>query len=410
MQSNFGRLIGPIGESAACRAFALAGLLALATLGGPAPLAGEQIAAPVTIELFTRAGCPRCAAAAEGLVQLRAERPNLVVLVREVDREAAARTRLAQLSGHAGVAAPGVPSFFVDGRLVVGYRGVETLATLRALLSGDPLAGAVLDDEACAAESAAACEPEPAGAPVVETRALGEISVARLGLPLFTIVLGLLDGFNPCAMWVLLFLLALLLNLHSRATMGLIAGVFVLVSGAVYFAFMAAWLNVFLLIGVSRPVQLALGVVAALIGAVNVKDFFAFRRGVTLSIPDAAKPGIYARVRAIVRAEHLGAALLGAAVLAVLVNLVELLCTAGFPAIYTHVLAAQALPPWRYYAYLALYNAAYVADDALMVAVAVVTLGGRRLGERGGRWLKLLSGAAMLALGALLLLRPEWLR
>jgi hypothetical protein len=192
--------------------------------------------------------------------------------------------------------------------------------------------------------------------------------------------------------------------------MALIAGVFVAVGGAVYFAFMAAWLNVFLLIGASRSVQLALGAVAMLVGAVHVKDFFAFHRGVTLSIPDAAKPGIYARVRAIVRAERLGAALVGAALLAALVNLVELLCTAGFPALYTHVLAGQALPPWRHYGYLALYNAAYVADDALVVAVAVATLGGRRLDERGGRWLKLLSGAVMLALGALLLLRPDWLR
>lgn len=388
---------------------AFAALLVLAAIGAATPGRGET-AAPAVIELFTRAGCPRCAAAREGLDQLRAERPDVAVVVREVDRDPAARARLEQLSGRAGVAAPGVPSFLVRGRLVVGYRDTETLATLRALLSGGASGGAPPDGEACAAESAAACDPQPARELVVESRALGELSVARLGLPLFTVALGLLDGFNPCAMWVLLFLLALLVNLRSRTRMALIAGVFVLASGAVYFAFMAAWLNVFLLIGVSRSVQLGLGAVAVLIGAVNVKDFFALHRGVTLSIPAAAKPGIYARVRAIVRAERLGAALLGAALLAALVNLVELLCTAGFPAVYTHVLAAQSLSPWHHYGYLALYNAAYVADDALVVAIAVATLGGRRLDERQGRWLKLLSGAVMLALGALLLLRPGWLR
>lgn len=380
--------------------------LALVLLLVAAPPA-RAASAPPALEVFTRAGCPRCVAARDGLARWQAEQPELVLLVREVDRDPAARARLEQLSGRAGIAAPGVPSFYARGRLVVGWRGEATLAALRALLAGaapsPPAAG-----ESCGAD-AAACGPEPARGLVVESRALGELSVARLGLPAFTVALGLLDGFNPCAMWVLLFLLALLVNVHSRARMALIAGVFVLVSGLVYFAFMAAWLNVFLLIGVSRPVQVGLGLLAALVGVVHVKDFVAFRRGPTLSIPDAAKPGIYARVRAIVRAERLLPALLGATLLAVLVNLVELLCTAGFPAVYTHVLAAQALPTWEHYAYLALYNAAYVADDALVVAVAVATLGGRRLGEREGRWLKLLSGAVMLGLGTLLLLRPDWL-
>ncbi len=77
-----------------------------------------------------------------------------------------------------------------------------------------------------------------------------------------------------------------------------------LVSGLIYFAFMAAWLNLFLLIGLSHTVQFVLGALAVGIGLVNVKDFFAFRQGFSLSIPDSAKPGIYARIRRIVQAEH----------------------------------------------------------------------------------------------------------
>jgi hypothetical protein len=177
----------------------------------------------------------------------------------------------------------------------------------------------------------------------------------------------------------------------------------------VYFAFMAAWLNVFLLVGVARPVQAGLGLIAAAVGLLNVKDFLAPGRGVSLAIPASARPGIYARVRAVVLAERLGPALLGVVVLAVVVNVVELLCTAGLPALYTRILTLRALSPGEYYAYLALYNAAYVLDDGVMLAIAVVTLGRRRLQERGGRWLKLASGAVMLALGLLLLLRPEWL-
>jgi hypothetical protein len=111
-------------------------------------------------------------------------------------------------------------------------------------------------------------------------------------LPLFTLALGLLDGFNPCAMWVLLFLLSLLVRLRDRKRMALIAGTFVLVSGAVYYAFMAAWLNVFLAVGLSKVVRVLLGTTAVLIGLINVKDFVAWGRGPSLSIPDAAKPGL----------------------------------------------------------------------------------------------------------------------
>lgn len=95
--------------------------------------------------------------------------------------------------------------------------------------------------------------------------------------------------------------------------------------------------------------------------------------------------------------------------LAGLVNLVELLCTAGFPALYTQVLSTYRLPAWHYYAYLGLYNLAYIADDVLMVTLAVLTLGRRKLEEREGRWLKLISGAVMIALGLLLILKPSLL-
>ena len=106
---------------------------------------------------------------------------------------------------------------------------------------------------------------------------------------------------------------------------------------------------------------------------------------------------------------HMAGALVGVVLLAVLVNTVELLCTAGFPAVYTHILTARDLPWWSYYGYLGLYNLAYIVDDAVMVTVAVVTLQHRRLQARAGRWLKLVSGLVMLALGAVLLARPEWL-
>jgi hypothetical protein len=243
----------------------------------------------------------------------------------------------------------------------------------------------------------------------VDLPVFGRVNASKVGMPAFTIAIGLVDGFNPCAMWVLLFLLSLLVNLKSRSRMFAIAGVFVLISGLAYFAFMAAWLNVFMFLGYLRGVQITLGVLGIVVGGIHVKDFFAFKKGVSLSIPESAKPGIYERMRKIVTAETMWAAMAGAIVLAVLVNIVELLCTAGLPALYTNVLMMQGYSAAKNYAYLALYNVAYMFDDSVMVLIAVVTLGRRKLQEKEGRWLKLISGSLILVLGVVMILKPEWL-
>ncbi len=244
----------------------------------------------------------------------------------------------------------------------------------------------------------------------VDLPVFGRLRVDDVGLPLFTIAIGLVDGFNPCAMWVLVFLLSILVNLRSRRRIILVAGTFVVISGIAYFLFMAAWMNVFLIVGLLRPIQITLGLLALIVGAIHIKDFFAFKQGITLSIPESAKPGIYRRVRAIVTAEHLWGALMGAIVLAILVNIIELLCTAGLPALYTEILAIQELPLWTNYLYLGLYIMAYMFDDTLLVIGVTLTLGKRRLQESEGKWLKLISGGVIFLLGVVMLFMPDWLQ
>jgi hypothetical protein len=197
----------------------------------------------------------------------------LRIVYRSVDEDPRAAEDLSRVFQELGMWPPGVPTFVMEGQVLVGFDDAErTGPALRELI-----------DEGV---------PPPG---LVHTALFGTLSASRLGLPLFTVTLGLLDGFNPCAMWVLLFLLSLLVRLQNRRRMALIAATFVLVSGAVYYVFMAAWLNIFLLVGMSAVLRGALGAVALAIGAVNVKDFVAWGRGFSLSIPSSAKPGLYAR-------------------------------------------------------------------------------------------------------------------
>jgi glutaredoxin len=349
--------------------------------------ASSSFAEERVLEVFVAEGCPHCAAAKVFLSKLAKERPELRIVYRTVNDDAAARDDLVRISQNAGIWPPGVPTFVVGDRIFVGFDDADHSGPDILSLIGD-------------------APPEEQR---VETRLFGKISASGLGLPLFTLAMGLLDGFNPCAMWVLLFLLSLLVRLRDRKRMALVAGTFVFVSGAVYYAFMAAWLNVFLAVGMSDPLRWTLATVALAIGGINAKDFFLWRRGFSLSIPAAAKPGLFSRMRAVLQAEALKASLIAVAVLAIVVNFVELLCTAGFPAIYTAVLTQHNLSVMAHYAYLGLYILGYIADDSVMVALAVVALSSRKLTERSGRWLKLLSGGVMFTLGVVMMIRPDWL-
>jgi len=340
-----------------------------------------------TLEVFVRDGCPHCADAKAYLPKFASERPWLTITYRPVDTDADARVALIHYSRTSGTWPPGIPTFVFNGQVLVGFESSER--------SGGKLA-ALVDSGLVKDES-------------IDTGWFGKISVSSMGLPIFTLAIGLLDGFNPCAMWVLLFLLSMLVHLKSRARMALIAGTFVLVSGAVYYAFIAAWLNVFLLVGMSNTINYAIASIAIFIGVINFKDYFGVNNGFSLSIPASAKPSLYARMRAIIISDSLLLSLTTAATMAIIVNFVELLCTAGFPAVYTSILAQHHLTATEHYSYLGIYILGYMADDALMVGAAVMALSSQKLTERAGQWLKLLSGVVMLLLGAIMLLKPEWL-
>ncbi|QDT79701.1 hypothetical protein Mal35_31680 [Gimesia maris] len=448
----------------------------------------ERIDKLLTVDIYVRSGCSRCAAAKVFLKGLKQRYPVFEYNLHDVVSDSAASTRVYELADRYGKQAVSVPVFHFCNQLVIGwisdeYTGSKVEDVLKywtatcpkpektdnkqsilqppdysellfvsyqsesdldspvpksndnpVPLSPVPKSNSTLgpppvgdDDALPPVPGGDASLPPPPGdmppplegeplAPVpsqevdsVEVPFLGELSKSRLGMPAFTFLIGLVDGFNPCAMWVLLFLLSLLVNLKNRAKVLAVAGTFVLISGLAYYAFMAAWLNVFLLIGYLPMVQFLLGLFAVIIGLIHIKDFFAFKKGISLSIPEWAKPGLYARARKIVNAENLTGAILGASILAVLVNIIELLCTAGLPALYTEVLTMQNYPAWKTYSYLGLYIVAYMLDDAIMVTIVVVTMGRHKLQENQGRWLKLFSGVVILLLGLVLIFKPSLL-
>ncbi len=357
----------------------------------------------VGLWFFWSERCPHCREALPFVEALSAQHPWLEVHSLELTRNRENAALYVRMAAALGQEARAVPAFLVCGRMLTGFDGADGIGAQVLTLA-----------ESCRSAGAAGMGLDDGGAPVsaeaqIRLPVLGDIDPKGLSLPLFTLVIAGLDAFNPCAFFVLLFLLSLLVHARSRGRMLLIGGTFVMVSGLVYFLFMAAWLSLFLVVGASPIVTAVAGTLALVIGALNVKDWFRFRQGPTLSIPESAKPGLFRRMRGLLSAEGLGTLMVGAVTLAVAANSYELLCTAGFPMVYTRVLTLNGQGGLDYYAYLALYNLVYILPLLAIVLAFTYTLGARKLTERQGRQLKLLSGIMMLSLGLVLLLRPQLL-
>jgi hypothetical protein len=368
----------------------------------------------LTLHFFWAPNCPHCAEAKPFIEGLQRRYPRLQVREYEIWRQRDNFDLLLALAERHGGGFVSTPAMVLGDRLWFGFNpgiaGEIEATAARCLAAG------CLDLLAAAGPSAEGAESPPVPGPPATGKAapvvaplFGSLDPEQLSLPVLTLTLGLLDSFNPCAFFVLLFLLSLLVHLRSRRIMLLVGGTFVFFSGLIYFLFMAAWLNLFLLAGRMQQVTTVAGGVALLVAALNIKDFFFFHQGPTLSIPEGAKPRLFKRMRHLLMENRLPSVLFGTVVLAVAANSYELLCTAGFPMVYTRVLTLHHLERWQYYAWLILYNAVYVVPLLSIVLLFTRTLGAKKLSEWQGRVLKLVSGLMMLLLGLVLLVNPALL-
>ncbi len=243
--------------------------------------------------------------------------------------------------------------------------------------------------------------------------AVKEIGLS-IPLPVFTVLIAILDGFNPCTMWVLSFLLVLLISVsHSKKRILVVGYTFVTVVFLIYFLFMATWLNIFMYLGYIDILRIIIGSVALIAGLINCKEYFFFRKGVTLMIQDKHKKPLVNKIESMKDKIKTGSmpALIGASVvLAAFASLVELPCTAGWPLIYTTILAEKVFEDSMvYYGYLLLYNLIYVIPLAVIITVFGCFLKGKQVTKEQMQIIKLIGGVFMVALGIVLLVNPELL-
>jgi hypothetical protein len=222
-------------------------------------------------------------------------------------------------------------------------------------------------------------------------------------------MLAAIDGFNPCAMWTLLFLMGLLVGIPDRTRMWTLGAAFIAASAAVYYVFLAAWLNLLLVLGWVAWIRAVVAMVALAGGGYYIREFFVNPEALCRVTGGASRQRVLAQLRSIALERRFWLALGGIVLLAVAVNLVEFICSAGIPAVYVQVLTLSELPVWQYHAYLLLYILVFMLDDLLIFVIAMKTLQVAGLTGTYARWSHLIGGGLLLVIGVLLLFRPEWL-
>ncbi len=378
----------------------------------------------VNIYFFWGEGCPHCAHEKPFLEELKNKYPGIIVHDFEVWENSQNRKLFIEVGKKLNEDISGVPFAIIGDKTFIGYaEGINSQdieARVKYCSAADcpdsvaPLlaANSSTSEKENEEKSPPAENQETKENPIPEKITLpflGEIKTKNLSLPVFTVVLGVLDGFNPCAMWTLLFLISLLLGMENRKRMWILGTAFIIASASVYFLFMAAWLNLILFIGFLVWVRIAIGLVALFGGGYNLKEFFTNPQPGCKVTGGEKRQKVFEKIRNITHEKSFYLALGGIIILAFAVNLVELICSAGLPAIYTQVLALSHLAKWQYYLYILLYIFFFMLDDLFVFLAAMITLQATGITTKYTRWSHLIGGILVMIIGILLIFKPAWL-
>jgi len=369
----------------------------------------------VNIYFFWGVGCPHCEKEKEYLKELKKNYPQVNVLDFEVWNNKENLDLMTQFAKTLGVDVRGVPftvvgDHHIEGWLSDEYTGRQLEEAVSCALAkgcqdlGKGLITQEGQDEDGKKNSDIVGIPEKMDLPLI-----GEIETKDFSLPLLTILLGFVDGFNPCAMWTLVFLIGLLLGLKDRKRMWVLGIVFIFTSAFVYFLFMAAWLNFILFIGMVNWVRMLIGLVALLGGGYSLREFWVNKNGSCKVTNKGNRKEVFEKLKMITKKKSFWLAIGGIILLAFAVNLVEAICSAGIPAVYTQILSLNNLSTLEYYLYILLYIFFFMLDDLIVFFVAMTTLRMTGANSKYSRLSSLIGGVLMVLVGLLLIFKPEWL-
>jgi len=351
----------------------------------------------IYLNLFYSKSCPHCAAEQEFLGSIKDKYP-IEIKEYEISKKEN-RELLNNLIEEYQVETTSLPILFIGKGVVSGFineetTGVEIENKIKKHLTEKQCTDIVKEyKEACVEEEQ-----------IISLPLLGKVNLTSFSLPTLAITLGVVDGFNPCAMWALVALLAVLVATRSKKRILVFGGVFIFISALVYFLFMAAWLKVFQWIGFIEITKIIIGVGALVVAVYYFRDFIINPDPECKVTPSKTKSKFLEWMRTTVNKYSWPLALLVIIFLAFSVNLFELLCSMGLPAIFTRTLTLQNLPSSQYFFYMFLYVLFYMIDDLIIFLIAAKTLSIIGIKGKYSRYMRIVGAILLVILGLYLLL------
>ena len=365
----------------------------------PAPPPEEE--ASVEVHFFYHSGCPHCRDQEPFNEDMAIKYPDVYFVYHDGADPGEYDVLVGLLEG-TGVTEEELdfPATVIGNRAFIGWESREQ--------NGPPLEQAIVD---CLEGNCGEAATEEEGIPEeLDVPLFGKIRIAEYSLPALAVVLGLVDGFNPCAMWVLAYLISLLLVLNDKRKAWLIVGAFVFASFVLNYLFMTAWLNAFLLIGYSRPITIIIGAVALGAGIFNLYDYVKSGGEIVCEVVDTdSRKSTMSRIEAIVASPISLGVVVAVTALAFVVNSFEFVCSAALPAIFTRVLTLANLTTVQYYLYIFLYVFFLMLDHLVIFSAAALAIN-TSLADRYMKYCRPVGGVILVVLGILLTFAPQMLR
>ena len=371
----------------------------------------------ITLYLFYGDGCPHCASEKEFLSDIEDDYDKFNIVKYEVWKNSDNQELLKKVRNGLKIEDNGVPVTIIGDTVIVGWSDSLEGKVKRAIdfyQSNDYVD--VVDSIKNGTyfpngnESAFELQEEESDdAATVDVPVVGRVNLKDVSLVTSGVVLGFIDGFNPCAMWVLLFLISMLIGMKDRKRMWIIGLTFLVSSAFVYMLIMLSWLNIVVNISTSIFIRNIIALVAVFGGIVNLFNYFKHQDSGCTVVDEKKRKNVFGKIKKFTKEKNLFFALVGVVALAFSVNIIELACSAGFPLIYTQLLAINNIKGIGSFLYVLLYIFFFLLDDIVVFFIAMKTMEVTGVSTKYNKYSHLIGGILMVCIGILLLIKPEWL-
>lgn len=373
----------------------------------------------IKVYLFHGDGCPHCAEETKFLEKLEKKYSNVEVIKYEVWENKTNALLMKRVGNKYDVSTGSVPFTVISGTTTSGFsesigvkieriikyydknpkKNIDYVKKIKnGTYDGEKIVDAFTENDKKTDENTK-----------INVPIFGEVNLKNFSLPTASILIGLVDGFNPCAMWVLLFLISMLLGMKDKKRMWILGITFLLMSALVYMAIMLSWFNIVVNVMASVIFRRIIAVVAIIGAIINLKGFFTTNDSGCEVVDDKKRKKVITRIKKFTKEKSLLLAIGGVILLAISVNVIELACSAGLPLVFTQLLAINEVSAFESFIYTLIYIFFFLMDDIIVFAIAMYTTNIKAISTKYNKYSHLIGGIIMLIIGLLLLVKPEWL-